>query len=261
MEELQGPQAPKDPDDKIDAEKLSSPENEKVQIVPVEQLIPDIKPPFKKSIRGVDYRTNDFRDEYSATFLESYLGMYTRYEETFDFLKERFSGQVVVDFGSGDSVNGYFLALLFGAKGYVGVDSFHSERLKNHLTHHGSLKIFNSVCPHDYDTSSRPELKELIPASVIADDMLSFLKRLPDNSVSIFTFGIDNNVIPDRKYREAAAKEIPRVLNESGVYLTYESDISRSELVKLQREQKGSTLGLFPFATTNHFFVKSDKQK
>ena len=58
-----------------------------------------------------------------------------------------------------------------------------------------------------------------IPVAVVEEDMLSFLKRLPPNSVSIWCSGIDINILPDPNYREAVSKEIVRVLHPRGAYV------------------------------------------
>ena len=54
--------------------------------------------------------------------------------------------------------------------------------------------------------------------------MLSFLKRLPDNSVSIIMSGINRSLIMNEEYRRQIFLEIERVLNKDGGFLCKDSE-------------------------------------
>ncbi len=88
------------------------------------------------------------------------------------------------------------------------------------------MRNFGEEAMHEYNGT---------PISIIQEDMLNFLKRLPDNSVSILCSGIDTIVIPDAKYREDVEKEIERVLDPSGAYIG-ENCGGHIETENLQRE-------------------------
>ena len=49
--------------------------------------------------------------------------------------------------------------------------------------------------------------------------MLTFLRRLPDNSVSIISSGLDEHVLPNATYRYAVEQEMARVLDPQGLFV------------------------------------------
>ena len=229
---------------KHDQEEPQEPEDKKVQVVPVEQLIPGIKPASEiKKLEGVGYGTNKFGDSFVPGFLnqemgiifssKKYEGPFAGFKKDLDVLRERMKDQIVVDLGSGTSRPGYILASLLGAKGYVGVDQFQKGDLSN-LTEKEIRSALKETFSRDSTPADAGEVEqkiekhikpEAISASVIKGDMLDFLRRLPDNSVSIFTFGISGEIIIDGKYGKALGEEINRVLNSEGGYLKLESAI------------------------------------
>ena len=78
--------------------------------------------------------------------------------------------------------------------------------------------------------------KEKIPASIVPEDMLSFLKRLPDNSISILCSGIDYFIIT-HDYGYQVKEEISRVLDPNGALLNYSSEIVPSSLIKIHPKE------------------------
>lgn len=259
-----------------------------VKIIPVEQLIPEIKPTQIEKLDGIDYQTNQFGDSFIYEFfkgsidniLEDYIRNPENLTSDFSILKERMRGQIILDLGSNESILGYELASLLGASAYIGVDiNANAVRMGNDLQEFTSTSIKTGIKNllkfEDYSHYSESENQkrkagkekvindtlgtEIIPASIVRDDLLSFLKRLPNNSVSIFTFGIDNNVIPDERYRQEVGQEIQRVLNQKGGYLTYTSNITSGKLINPFKElsKKGQAnntqLGGGVYA---NFFVK-----
>lgn len=129
--------------------------------------------------------------------------------EEIDKLKEVFHGQVVIDLGAGRFIGSYERISKSGAKAYVAVEPFfYSELL-------GSLRRKNLELSQD-PSLAPPQ----IPFCVVAEDMLTFLRRLPDNSVSIFASGIDKHIIRDPDYKKAVSREIRRVTSHDGAVVS-----------------------------------------
>lgn len=125
----------------------------------------------------------------------------------------RFKDQVVVDLGAGIGRDIYPVLWEIGAKGYIGVDLWRGRELKSALKE------------RLYCDGFRCEKKDgLIPAVAIEEDILSFLKRLPDKSVSITAFGLGHGIIP-RDYKYEVAEEIKRVLDPKGVMIVDEGGL------------------------------------
>ncbi len=127
-----------------------------------------------------------------------------------------FRNQIVVDLGAGESYYLHNLASILGAKAYVGVEKYHANTLKENIG-----RSTPETIERDFDRG--PANVEPIPAAIESEDMLSFLRRLPDNSVSIFASGIDRNIICDNEYLQAVRDEIARVLHPEGAYICNES--------------------------------------
>jgi hypothetical protein len=257
-----------------EADESQEPGDKKVQVVPVEQLIPEIKPPQERSVEEKGYENNSFDDPFSITFCQDILDEILRHSQemcamekrgghgTIDFsvLREHMSDQVVVDLGSDTSIVGYDIACLLGAKAYVGVDKYCGgngpegieekeigPRIKTLLG--GDKKIGELI-----DMVIKPKA---IPASVVKSDMLDFLRRLPDGSVSIFTFGIDDMIIRGRAHREAIKEEIKRVLSSKGGYLTYKSAVCPDKLVNpLEGKLEEGKATVYLTGREAGFFVK-----
>ncbi len=159
----------------------------------------------------------------------------TRLLELARLLRSLFSGQVVVDLGPGESPLAYFMVDLLGAEAYVGVEKHRANILSRtsiSSTPEGKRQSFDTYRKRAVgaERASADDLR-MIPAAVEDADMLSFLKRLPDASVSIFTSGIDAQVLPDGQYRHEVEVEIERVLHPEGVYFGFASDF-RPELFR-----------------------------
>ena len=137
--------------------------------------------------------------------------------------------QVVVDLGagSGDCMM-YNFCSTAGAKGYVGVDKFR-DGFSEFFSKNDEDAILNKQIQRSKrDHVSERIVKEnfhAIPGAGVKEDMLAFLRRLPDKSVSVITNGIDYHVIESQEYRNEVGKEIERVLHPEGVYITLGSDI------------------------------------
>ena len=135
-------------------------------------------------------------------------------------LEKVFSGQIVIDVAAGSNTIGYRIANQAGARAYIAVEPVFTDSLLAALF----CERHPEFCPGSISLSSEKE-REMnrdsnpkASISIVAEDMLSFLKRLPDNSVSVWCSGVDNNVISDADYRASVAKEIVRVLHPDGAY-------------------------------------------
>ncbi len=108
------------------------------------------------------------------------------------------TNQVLIDLGCGKNNYGCEIANKCHFMAYIGVD-------KDGL--------------QDINISSE-DLGFKIPSVFVKEDMLTFLKRLPNESASLMANGIDHFIINDGKYRDEVIKEIYRVLSPVGFYLT-----------------------------------------
>lgn len=130
-------------------------------------------------------------------------------EQALDALRQAVSGQVVIDLGAGDTPWGYYLACAGKAKAYLAIEHYHADKLTDQLFRHVESSLF-------FDKIIDQSVKK-IPYSVIVEDMLTFLKRLPDDSVSLFAFGINYGVLNNPGYATEVGAEVVRVLSVGGV--------------------------------------------
>jgi|GEM_PF-1691457 len=168
---------------------------------------------------------------------------------------ESIEGQILVDLGCGRNLDGYIFAKIAGAKAYIGNDHVHIPRLYEKFNSYNGIgdsdlvekitimKNFLQTDPraswYNKETVSRIVgrmdkylSRELdIPVALVPEDMTTFLKRLPSNSVSVLTSGIDRQIISD-KYIPEIESEIVRVLSPSGALISWRSILTPKELVK-----------------------------
>jgi hypothetical protein len=114
------------------------------------------------------------------------------------------NGQVLLDLGAGTTPNGYLLTSEFGIIGYVGVEANHADILVRHMPSDGTATV---------------------PSEIVSEDMLHFLRRVPENSVSVMAAGIDCIIVPDVQLMSDIEKEIKRVLHPEGCFVGCYSDI------------------------------------
>lgn len=124
-------------------------------------------------------------------------------------LLQRLSDGVVVDLGAGVKSTGYYFAHQHRAAGYIGVEPAHPADLQKEVQ----------------TQADRIKSRPATPFVVVAENMLAFLKRLPDDSATIITSNIDSNVIPDPKIREQIGLEINRVIGARNMYITNFSEV------------------------------------
>jgi SAM-dependent methyltransferase len=135
-----------------------------------------------------------------------------------EILKKAFKDKVVVDLGSGAGGSIYWLASALGAKAYIGVDKNNANLFFGRNGPFGSRTIGQAGMFNIRGKFGNPEP---ILYSIVQEDMVSFLKRLPDNSVSLVAYGIDGFVFdktPEDKIREICC-EMGRVIAVDGGYL------------------------------------------
>ena len=132
-------------------------------------------------------------------------------------IQNLFENEVVVDLGAGREGTGFLIADRAHAKAYVADEPNFKEQLIPVIAVLKNPSLINQI---GNQGAVEPEHEvSKIPVAVVAEDMLTFLKRLPDNSVSIFCSGIDELVMDDNAIRNAIAKEIRRVLSPTGGYV------------------------------------------
>lgn len=125
--------------------------------------------------------------------------------------------------------------------------------LVEHITDQEAHRFAGAVESSESTTKSG---KKLIPFSIAQEDILSFLKRLPDNSVSLFASGIDAHIMgtyhgeiysdqerykKNLEYVDALNKEFYRVLDPQGVFIMKKQDLA-DETVLTPRNEDGISL-------------------
>ena len=125
--------------------------------------------------------------------------------------------QVVVDIGAGKFGEAYPVALNMKARAYVGVDKYFAKGLR--------------------DAVERRHASMPLPCAVVREDALSFLRRLPKNSVSIFCSALTEQVVSDPKYIEEVNAEITRVLHPQGGYINYENSVFRPANLQMRETE------------------------
>jgi hypothetical protein len=165
---------------------------------PIEEigiLKPDVK------LKNIDKITSKGELSNSESYMET---NFSTLQRNLDKIGEVFENKIVVDLGAGKTTLGYSMALMAGAKAYVGVDSHNANSLGRFLNgnHNDSMTY-----------------------SVVDLDMLSFLRCVKDDSISMIAAGIDDYVIHDGEYTNPLNKEIKRTLHPNGGLLSVMSEI------------------------------------
>lgn len=201
-----------------------SAEEKKRRLILLSDLIPGIR--LDSFEQRIDLEGNCGRGPRTGTVLDLFTGegfgrsfafrlhehrMYgSEFDLGIEFQEPRMQrpvDQVLIDLGCGENFSGYLIARDCGFKAYVGVDKVRDG------------------CIGEYRRNEAPK----IPCIFVREGMLTFLKRLPDESVSLMANGIDQYIIRG-EYREDVVNEIKRVLSPRGFYLT-DSLIVREGLV------------------------------
>jgi len=196
--------------------------NFSINLVSVESVIPGIKP--EDEISTVD---PDIGREL-ADFNYNRLEYFKFIEEDDDWKKEalkmgkRMREAIVVDIGMGAYPHGFLYAAATGADSYVGVE----------LASPWFRKSQESFSDPSADSFRRLQtdlrklkfpLGSILPKVALChQDIVSFLRRLPQNSVSGIAGGIDYSILGNRQYVRLVDLEIFRVLNPQGAFLVYD---------------------------------------
>lgn len=183
-------------------------------LVPVEQLILGIKADEKIGLSFEERKDSgyDLQTGYATELPRAVYWAFVHDGPNKNrLLRNGFKDQVVVDLGAGN-MNGYLAAMEGRASGYVGVDKF------TDLT--GFYKDPKFV-RESADKRGSTKEKALIPVATVQEDMLIFLRRLPDNSVSIISSGL-TFLIENEIYVDEVKKEMGRVLSPNGFLVVNE---------------------------------------
>ena len=185
-----------------------------------------------------------------------------------DYLVEAaksFEGQVVVDLGAGENLDGYILANIAGANSYIAVEPWNIQELYRKMADQEKLKgdpelnkkiekmhkFIGTIPSYDKDLVKRIQERmqahlkgefRTIPTSVAAEDILTFLRRLPTDSVSLLACGIDRCMIGNDEYAFQVEEEITRTLNPKGAYLGM---CSRFQPSRLRKDEAASDKNFF----------------
>ncbi|MCX6716178.1 MAG: hypothetical protein NT077_04170 [Candidatus Taylorbacteria bacterium] len=154
-----------------------------------------------------------------------------------DWLKNKFKDVVVIDLGAGTNIGGYELACMLGAKGYIGIEPFNYKDLV--------LQAFLKITEKEL---KKRKIGTQIAMNLVKEDALTFLKRLPDNTVALFTFGTDEFILQNGKYIHEVEAEMVRVLSPESTCIIHNSMLHPTS------ESSGSSMIVdpeFPTSTKN----------
>jgi len=152
-----------------------------------------------------------FPTPYSSHIIEKSFNKFFK-ERTFKAFSS-LKNQIVVDLGAGINRDMFLFLSDYKVKSYVAVEPFHYDTLfRNLINFH--IRIKETKC------------------ALVGEDMLTFLRRLPNNSVSLLTIGIDSAILNNNNYRNKVEKEMVRVLDPKGAYLSYASNLYVSDKLK-----------------------------
>jgi hypothetical protein len=162
---------------------------------------------------------------------------FLNYSSYFMSTAEALHGQVVADLGCGMHLDSHILLDIIGARGHIAIEPWNINEFYQHLTTEPqgaeqTNKIIRNMRAYiadiqKYDQQQVMYLQERmrqhlsgqagsIRTALVAEDMLSALRRLPDASVSVLASGIDRCMIGSDRYAALVEKEIVRVLHPQG---------------------------------------------
>ena len=106
--------------------------------------------------------------------------------------------------------HGYLIAATFEAKNYLAIEPYYADVL---------LKTLGQAIEEQKHVVTE------IPWKISSDDMLTALRKIPDDSVSILACGIEDCILPDADYKAAVEAEVARALSDTGVFASSHSDL------------------------------------
>ncbi|MCF7798328.1 hypothetical protein K9M74_00325 [Candidatus Woesearchaeota archaeon] len=126
---------------------------------------------------------------------------------------QKFKNQIVFDLGAGEFPGSvYKLLSKVKAKGYIGVEALNFEVAKENLEE--DVNYYKQEKYFDYE----------LPLHIIDSDMKTVLKKIPDNSASFITSGIDWAIITDDNYFNECMSLIAQKLHPKGIHIDNCSD-------------------------------------
>lgn len=145
--------------------------------------------------------------------------------ERLQALKAGVEGRVLIDIGAGDNTNGYIVAQMLGAKGYVALEPHNFKHL---------YTVLSSPQEEDFRWTEKSPKKRTIPFCVVAEGVETFLKRVPDNSVAVMASAVDELVLSNftRKQIQEISADISRVVARGGSYINFLSYLQPEGLKK-----------------------------
>jgi hypothetical protein len=217
-------------------------------VVSIEELIPSIRKEGLSSLNHyskpeIEGGFSSIESPYSHNAVEYLAGLS---EDSIKEFREAFKDVVIVDIGAGENLHGYQTACLLGAKGYIAVEPFNHGKLAENFIHDFMAERFKRTFMDNLKSRlgsgfDNLEVKE-IPFNIAIEDGLSFLQRIPNNVVAVFTFGLgDKAAIYDDVYYEKMRKQLGRVIKPGTYYIQSNSMSLELPINKKLSEGDGAT--------------------
>lgn len=143
-------------------------------------------------------------------------------------------GQVVVDLCAGCRPHGYYLACIGEAKAYIGVDAHVADSLFFTLNRREALITGLRKYTDEY-TAETGKTVSLIPKIVVAEDAATFLERITDNSVSLFTIGMHS--LLENHQLERLDKSMSLALSNTGCIVAYPEYVCGDSKLKVSYQR------------------------
>jgi hypothetical protein len=173
------------------------------------------------------FSTNAFKYLYDSR--KFYTTNYIR----FLTIKKGFAFTPVIDLGAGNNNIGYKIANLLNSKGYIGVEPYHYIELANSIIEGDATDDTQEARRwKKYSKTLKSSNPRQIPFNVVAEDAFSFLKRVPDLSVGLMSFGTDDLIVDNTDYIEAVKEEIKRVLHPDSLMICDNTVFSPQSFLK-----------------------------
>ena len=202
-------------------------------------------------IQAAPYDGRHFMKGPDSTNPRAFIFQYLQYLDYLVETHKNAAGKTVVDIGAGPRTDGYIIADIAGASGYVGVECHFGKGLLDKLidgsgqtdTDANEMQALIAeahtklACTKRYSKEHKDALMtnaELhmhgehngTQASIAYEDMLTFLARLPGNSAVVMASGIDRTILSDDRYVNDMNHEIGRVVGKDNAYIGYFSQFA-----------------------------------
>lgn len=169
---------------------------------------PEVKERLQKTERLLKRLPDDVSNQINTNYSRFFVSEIKDNLDNLELLKKRLEDEVVVDLGAGNT--GKVFRLLnnenIEVDSYIFVDKFEEFGIKRWG------KDLNKARQENKDAA--PDFR----IGVEVDDMLRFVSKLPNSSVSFIMCGVDNEIIESNKYWERLFKQIRRSLSDDGLF-------------------------------------------